>query len=85
MTTYQRPRYLTPDQFRAALKEFENLSISRPLIYSMLEQGKIRALRVGAHYRIPVEQLEELPKNLLLESKGVPAVHSDLLGTPKHK
>ncbi len=78
--SYQRERYLSPEVFRRALSELSGLSISRPKIYAMLEDRKIRALRVGTHWRIDPNEIDRLPERLIQEEKGRPADY-DLSGT----
>jgi excisionase family DNA binding protein len=81
--SYHRERYLSPIVFRRALSELSGLSISLPKIYTMLEARQIRALKVGTHWRIDPNEIDNLPERLLQEQKGLPTDAQQLLGTPK--
>ncbi len=83
--SYHRERYLSPIVFRRALSELSGLSISLPKIYTMLENRQIRALKVGTHWRIDPNEIDNLPERLLQEQKGLPTDAQQLLGTPKAK
>jgi excisionase family DNA binding protein len=83
MSSYQRQRYLTVNGFHVALKELSGMTLSKPKIYEGLSNGTIRGFQVGAHWRIPVEEIDDYPDRLLAESKGIPTGRQDLLGTPK--
>jgi excisionase family DNA binding protein len=82
---YHRERYLSPETFRHALSELSGLSISRKQVYTMLQDRKIRALRVGTHWRIDPNEIDNLPERLIEEEKGLPTDPQNLLGTPKAK
>jgi excisionase family DNA binding protein len=77
---HQRTRYLSPAAFRNALDEISGLSLSSPKIYEMLENRKIRALKVGTHWRIDANEIINLPERLLSEGRGLPVDHLGLLG-----
>jgi excisionase family DNA binding protein len=79
MATYQRQRYLSPNGFYEASKEFGFL-ISKPKIMDALATGKLRGFQVGAHWRIPVEEINDYPDRMLVESRGLPTAHTGLLG-----
>jgi excisionase family DNA binding protein len=83
--SYKRERYLSPTVFRRALSELSGLSISLPKIYTMLEARQIRALKVGTHWRIDPNEIDNLPTRLIEEQKGLPTDPQQLLGTPKAK
>jgi hypothetical protein len=51
----------------------------------MLENRQIRALKVGTHWRIDPNEIDNLPERLLQEQKGLPTDAQQLLGTPKAK
>jgi excisionase family DNA binding protein len=78
--SYQREKYLSPEVFRHALSELSGLSISRAKIYTMLEDRKIRALKIGSHWRIDPNEIDRLPERLIQEEKDIPADY-DLPGT----
>jgi excisionase family DNA binding protein len=75
-----RTRYMSPAAFRTALEEISGLSLSSPKIYEMLENRKIRAIRVGTHWRIDANEIINLPDRLLSETRGLPVDHLGLLG-----
>jgi excisionase family DNA binding protein len=81
--SYQRQRYLSVNGFHTALKELSGLTLSNPKIYEALRNGTLRGFQVGAHWRIPVEEIDDYPDRLLAESQGIPSGRADLLGTPK--
>jgi excisionase family DNA binding protein len=81
--SYKRESYLSPIVFRRALSELSGLSISLPKIYTMLEARQIRALKVGTHWRIDANEIDNLPARLLQEQRGLPTDPQQLLGTPK--
>ncbi len=81
--SYRRESYLSPIVFRRALSELSGLSISLPKIYTMLEARQIRALKIGTHWRIDANEIDNLPDRLLQEQKGLPTDPQQLLGTPK--
>ncbi len=81
--SYRRESYLSPIVFRRALSELSGLSISLPKIYTMLENRQIRALKVGTHWRIDANEIDNLPERLLQEQRGLPTDPQQLLGTPK--
>ncbi len=81
--SYRRESYLSPIVFRRALSELSGLSISLPKIYTMLEARQIRALKVGTHWRIDANEIDNLPQRLLQEQRGLPTDPQQLLGTPK--
>jgi excisionase family DNA binding protein len=83
--SYKRESYLSPITFRRALSELSGLSISLPKIYTMLENRQIRALKVGTHWRIDANEIDNLPDRLLQEQRGLPTDPQNLLGTPKVK
>jgi excisionase family DNA binding protein len=83
--SYKRESYLSPITFRRALSELSGLSISLPKIYTMLENRQIRALKVGTHWRIDANEIDNLPDRLLQEQRGLPTDPQQLLGTPKAK
>ncbi len=83
--SYQRERYLSPEVFRRALSELSGLSISKPKIYSLLESRKIRALKIGSHWRIDPNEIDRLPERLIQEAKGLPTDPQRLLGNPTKK
>jgi excisionase family DNA binding protein len=83
--SYHRERYLSPIVFRRALSELSGLSISLPKIYTMLENRQIRALKIGTHWRIDPNEIDNLPERLIEEQKGLPTDPQQLLGTPKAK
>jgi excisionase family DNA binding protein len=82
---YHRERYLSPEVFRHALSELSGLSISRKQVYTMLQDRKIRALKVGSHWRIDPNEIDNLPTRLMQEENGLPTDAQKLLGTPKAK
>ncbi len=49
------PSYLTPEETA------EQLKVEVPEILSLIEQGKLRAIRIGSNIRIPEPELERLP------------------------
>jgi hypothetical protein len=49
----------------------------------MLEARQIRALKIGTHWRIDANEIDNLPDRLLQEQKGLPTDPQQLLGTPK--
>jgi excisionase family DNA binding protein len=71
---------MSPAAFRTALDEISGLSLSSPKIYEMLENRKIRALKVGTHWRIDANEIINLPERLLSEGRGLPVDHLGLLG-----
>lgn len=75
----QSQRYLTPNGFYEASKQF-GFTISKPKVMEALKNGTLRGFQTGTHWRIPVEEIIDYPDRLLTESKGVPAVHKNLLG-----
>ncbi len=79
MATYQRQRYLTPNGFYEASKAF-GMTISKQKIYEYLDTGMLRGYRVGSHWRVPVEELNDLEERLLSEAAGKPTVHTGMLG-----
>jgi excisionase family DNA binding protein len=81
--SYKRESYLSPIVFRRALSELSGLSISLPKIYTMLENRQIRALKVGTHWRVDANEIDNLPQRLLQEQRGLPTDPQQLLGTPK--
>jgi excisionase family DNA binding protein len=83
--SYRRESYLSPIVFRRALSELSGLSISLPKIYTMLENRQIRALKVGTHWRVDANEIDNLPERLLQEQRGLPTDAQQLLGTPKAK
>ncbi len=82
---YKRESYLSPTVFQRALSELSGLSISLPKIYTMLEDKRIRALRVGTHWRIDANEIDRLPERLIQEEKGLPTDPRRLLGNPTEK
>jgi excisionase family DNA binding protein len=83
--SYKRESYLSPITFRRALSELSGLSISLPKIYTMLENRQIRALKVGTHWRVDANEIDNLPERLMQEQQGLPIDPQNLLGTPKAK
>ncbi len=81
--SYKRESYLSPITFRRALSELSGLSISLPKIYTMLENRQIRALKVGTHWRVDANEIDNLPERLMQEQRGLPTDPQQLLGTPK--
>jgi excisionase family DNA binding protein len=81
--SYKRESYLSPTVFQRALSELSGLSISLPKIYTMLENKKIRALKIGTHWRVDANEIDNLPERLIEEQKGLPTDPQQLLGTPK--
>jgi excisionase family DNA binding protein len=81
--SYHRESYISPTVFRRALSELSGLTISLPKIYTMLEARQIRALKVGTHWRIDPNEIDNLPERLLEEQKGLPTDPQQILGTPK--
>jgi hypothetical protein len=49
----------------------------------MLENRQIRALKVGTHWRVDANEIDNLPERLIEEQKGLPTDPQNLLGTPK--
>jgi excisionase family DNA binding protein len=85
MSSYQREHYISPTVFQRALKDLSGLSISRPKLYAMLEDRKIRALKIGSHWRIDANEIDRLPERLIQEEKGLPTDPLRLLGDPVSK
>jgi excisionase family DNA binding protein len=81
----RRESYLSPTVFQSALSELSGLSISLPKIYAMLEDKKIRGLRIGTHWRIDANEIDHLPERLIQEEKGIPTDPRRLLGNPTEK
>lgn len=48
----------------------KRLGIGRTLMYQLLNEGKVRSVRIGRLHRIPVECLTEYVSNLLAASGG---------------
>ena len=66
------PSYLTPEETAQQLK------VEVPEILALIEEGKLRAIRIGSNIRIPEPELERLP---LTYSAG-PAPAGDELDLP---
>jgi len=61
------PNYLTPEELAQQLK------VEVPEIMSLIEQGKLRAIRIGNNTRIPEAQVEKL----LVICAAVPGLSND--------